>query len=203
MSNDLQDQELAPANWDLVVANPPNYPFYKKKNGKPLVYPMFLFDPQGTLKAFGSTNPLKISIADPTTPTKIANIETRGSSEVQGNNVNTLTTCARAMVGRMSDLNFEFARTPQTFTDGAWTPAAGKKARVMAFDISAVVTVAGAITVLDGAVVWKTFQLGVGTFLYRALLPANGHLSAAANNVQSIANTGTMTTNVSWEGTEE
>lgn len=85
-----------------------------------------------------------------------------------------------------------------------WTPAAGKKFRLMGFALSISASSTGRVTLLDGAtVIWQSF-MGANTTLSPSGL-GNGILSAAANNVLNYAGqTGAATdfAGVAW-GTEE
>ena len=118
--------------------------------------------------------------------------------------------------------NWEQLRTPSTFKTGSanlinstalWTPAGGKKFRIMGFNvlIPSTATAAGGITVTlkdAAATVFTLFIMGTTTQAvnYQTTLAGNGYLSSAADNVLNIDNTaaftaGSVTVNV-W-GTEE
>ncbi len=112
--------------------------------------------------------------------------------------------------------NFRFARTPSVFKvaqtsavanntpTAIWTPAAGKKFRLMGFLLSISVSSVGRVQLLDGAtVIWQAFMGGNAPLSPQSL--GNGYLSAAANNVLNYAGqTGAATdfACVAW-GTEE
>jgi len=87
--------------------------------------------------------------------------------------------------------------TPTTFKTGTWTPAAGKKIRLMQFDISANVTGAGTIVMKDDVTTIRTWQCPVGQFVVSVTIPGNGQDMAAINNVLTVV-VGTATATIQW-----
>lgn len=84
-----------------------------------------------------------------------------------------------------------------------WTPASGKKFRILGFLL--VGSAAGYITIKDNTagttiMVVPTAAGGAGTFVE---LPGNGYLSAAANNVLTATGSVNMTLSGFICGTEE
>ena len=153
------------------------------------------------------------------TSVSVANQAVGGSIST---NVGLLSTRSVMMVGKIAGTFYEALRTPEVFKTGSatlinstalWTPAGGKKFRIMGFNvlIPSTATSAGGITVTlkDGAAtVFTLFIMGTTTQVvnYQTTLAGNGYLSSAADNVLNIDNTaaftaGSVTVNV-W-GTEE
>lgn len=135
------------------------------------------------------------------------------SASADGNSPNSpgLITLSEAFI--YNGASFDRARTPSSFkdvTDGsitagtpaaAWTPAAGKKFRLMLGQLS--LSVAGQIILKDGATeILRSPKLAAGG-VWEFDLKSLGKLSALANNVLNIDVSGTGNVGGFLGGTEE
>jgi hypothetical protein len=173
---------------------------------KPLVYPSFLFDIQSNpMKAFGSTNPFPMRIADALVGSRLA-IVNNGDDLVYGQMVG-LSTLSAMYYWNATSSAFEKVRTPVIWksalisangSTAIWTSGVGKKARLMGIRMTLVngTTAAAAclLKVLDVAA-----DTGIGVQICGAALGAvgtssiivnenygNGYLMAATNTAINI-----------------
>jgi len=93
-----------------------------------------------------------------------------------------------------------FGSTTALTTQAVWTPAAGKKARLLWASISLDTTDLAYIT--DGGVTKFGVRIQGGTTLI-VPLPDGGYLSAALNNVIGVQTVAANGVHVTYMGTEE
>ena len=198
-------------------------------NGKPLTKIVELFDPP-TGKMFGSTNPLKISVVDPGSPSAMASVGYTGNDNVQQDGLQVISSIT--LYNALSTLN-EKIRTPTWFAHLATAAAgptsflaavAGKKHRILGGVIicAGAAAAAGAetLTILDAAAdtgldftfympTAANLALGVGAnFGTVVTLPTllNGYLCAAVNTAINVTLSTAMTVgnmNITLWGTDE
>jgi hypothetical protein len=191
------------------------------------VYPIILIDPtQNPMKAIGQTNALNTTISDGFTAaakTTVAGISPVGTV---GSGNNGIVSNSVLLVGNVSLNTLETVRTPTIFKSiqcntaaatAIWTPAAGKKFRIM----GGIITTSGWLAAAAETIVTLLDQAGAIGLAFNFVLPAaatalsacipfdlkpNGYLSAAANNVLNATLSGNLTGGhvmVSVWGTEE
>jgi hypothetical protein len=196
--------------------------------GKPLFIGVINVDPTtNPIKAFGATNPMAVEIADPanaaflvqTTSTTIEPLSSNRALCVSAMQV-LLDPVSGNLVRYRACNKSKFAACTTVAATAVWTPAAGKRFRLMGGVIvcSAGLAAAGnqQINLLDAAVDigvnFATFLpiaasvTGLGIHVIPFDLRPNGILSALANNVLNCTMTSAVTAgaiNITVWGTEE
>ena len=203
-------------------------PYYVlDRMGRPRAYPSSIFDP-ATGKAFGSNNPLLIRIADANGVTSIADVGNLAPSTLTNMQSNfCLCVAAYQMVANNAAGNEELLRTPNIWktsssitssgANAAWTPTAGKKFRLLGYNItvSKEAACAGAfvLSIQDNATTFKVLQLSNAALVatgqvefFTENMGPNGYFSTTVNNVLNLTLSGALTAGacaISTHGTEE
>jgi hypothetical protein len=200
--------------------------FFKDSEGNLLGFPVVLLDPTNVgSKILGMG---KVSIADPNAANSNARVFGDPENAIGvGAFVSLLTQAAQMLYNNTGTGTMEVQRTPVVFTTNGgftaagntafWTPAAGKKFRLLGgiLTISKEAACAGAqyIMLLDAAGWIMRFDISNAALVATGNvivipfnLPRNGYLSTAANNVLNLKLNGAFTAGscalVTW-GTEE
>lgn len=164
--------------------------------------------PSSSTLTAGSTG--SVTLQDPTTSSQKLGIDANGIAKVGIWNG-----ALQQNVLKLGDLIAKSVDLTAAGSTAVWTPAAGKKFRLMAFEVNvgtdASLAAAGTQTIrlLDGATrIWgvqlqmqAAVSTGVTAESHVVVLPGNGYLSSAANNVlngnlNTVMNTGSITFNV-------
>ena len=201
--------------------------FARDKDGNIFAFPVVLFDPTGT-----SQNVLalgKVSVSDPNLPNANARCYGNAGAGWSDATVGIVVHATPMLLKGPPGSNLEAQRTPNVFktlvgvnaagATAVWTPAAGKKFRLMSGNVTLTkdAACAGAefITLSDGAEAnrIRRFEISGAALVatgqvenFPFNLPGNGYLSSAINNVLNLTLNGALTAGLATanvEGTEE
>jgi hypothetical protein len=194
--------------------------FFKDKEGSIWGFPVFLIDPRSPGDTLGSAG--SVLIRDPTNTANIANV-IAGLTDFAP--LDSVLVLSQNYVYQNVLGVWEKQRTPtiwktaqSTNTFNFWDPAAGKKVRLMGFHIQfAGVAMAAAtlnhIHILDNAAEVAFFDFwcplaasATKTENITVILPGNGYLSVAADNIFSVSFNAAVTqgeVSITAWGTEE
>lgn len=185
-----------------------------------------LIDPTSNpMKAFGAANPFSIIISDPTTPSAKQYVGSVGVTSTFGTTTE-MVVGSEQFVANIANANFEAIRAPTKWltvpninaagNTAVWTPAAGKKFRLMGWTITlskeAACAGAYAIQLKDAAAVFHEIDVSAAALVAQGIVniwtvnyPSNGMLSSAINNVLNLGEAALTAGVVSFNGwgTEE